>query len=107
MRVERFLDNIDYVREKLSRPDQVAQLAEEASELCHAALKLERVLRGTNPTPVLEGDALLKVVDKTADVMNVLEVLGIEESYRARIVLEQFEKMDRWVERIKEREAKV
>lgn len=107
MSVERFLDNIDYVREKLSRPDQVAQLAEEASELCHAALKLERVLRGTNPTPVLEWDALLKVVDETADVFNAIEVLGIEENFRGRIVVEQFEKMDRWVERIKEREAKV
>lgn len=105
MSVEKFMDNIDYVREKLSRPDQVAQLAEEASELCHAALKLERVLRGTNPTPVTEPEALLKVVDETADVLNALEVLGIECEYAIRIKMERFEKMDRWVERLQKKDG--
>lgn len=40
-------DVLDY----LPREEILAQLAEEASELAQAALKLRRALNGTNPTP--------------------------------------------------------
>ena len=38
--------------EKIGTPAMLEQLAEEAAELSQAALKLARVLRGENPTPV-------------------------------------------------------
>ena len=44
---------MDKIRDYLSDAEIVAQLAEEASELTQAALKLRRVLDGTNPTLVV------------------------------------------------------
>lgn len=66
---------LDYLpREKI-----LAQLAEEASELAQAALKLRRALDGTNPTPYF---------------------------YNARTKIESIElkKLDRWLSRLKEAE---
>ncbi|MBQ3257829.1 MAG: hypothetical protein IJA67_10525 [Oscillospiraceae bacterium] len=98
------MDKHEFVRAKLSCADKVGQLAEEASELCHAALKLERVLRGTNPTPVTKPEAIQKVLEETADVLNCLEVLRIYPDTESIAVIRS-EKMDRWVERIQEQEA--
>lgn len=39
------------VSDILSKTEILAQLAEEASELAQAALKLRRAMDGTNPTP--------------------------------------------------------
>lgn len=44
---------MDKIRDYLSDAEIVAQLAEEASELTQTALKLRRVLDGTNPTLVV------------------------------------------------------
>lgn len=96
------MDKYEFVRAKLSCADKVGQLAEEASELCHAALKLERVLRGTNPTPVTIPEATQKVLEETADVLNCLEVLKIWPGTESINGIRE-EKLDRWVERIKER----
>ena len=52
--------NLNYVDEiRLFLPDAElwAQLAEEAAELAQAALKIRRVLDGTNPTPKDIGEA--------------------------------------------------
>ena len=92
------------IRNRLSCADQVGQLGEEAAELCHAALKLERALRGTNPTPVTRSEAIKKVLEETADVLNCLEVLRIYPDTESIGVI-RAEKMSRWVERLQEREA--
>ncbi len=55
-------------------PATLEQLAEEASELSQAALKLARVYRGENPTPVSADQALDSLVEETADVRNCLNV---------------------------------
>ena len=44
---------MDKIRDYLPDAEIVAQLAEEASELTQAALKLRRVLDGTNPKLVV------------------------------------------------------
>ena len=50
---------MDKIKDYLPDAEIVAQLAEEASELTQAALKLRRVLDGTNPTLVaLKSDGL-------------------------------------------------
>ena len=48
------MSDIDVIREILPQEELLAQLAEEASELAHAALKLRRVYDGRNYTPVTE-----------------------------------------------------
>lgn len=64
----------------LARIGQAAmyeQLAEEASELTHAALKMARVLRNENPTPVLEREARQNVYEEFTDVYQCAEELGV------------------------------
>lgn len=48
------MTDIRYIASVLSTEDILCQLAEEASELAQAALKLRRALTGTNPTPLPE-----------------------------------------------------
>lgn len=48
-------------------------LGEECSELTHAALKMARVKRGENPTPVTENKAKENLIEEIADVYLVLD----------------------------------
>lgn len=45
------------------------QMAEEAAELSKACLKLVRVIRGENPTPVTKNQAVDSVIEEYTDVM--------------------------------------
>lgn len=92
-----------FIREQLSTADQFAQVAEEAVELAHAAMKMQRILTGTNPTPVTEKDARAKVMEEICDLYNALEVLKLDVSMKYDGIRKK--KMARWVERIK-KEAK-
>ena len=68
---------LSYIADKLGRSELLAQLAEEAAELSHAALKLRRVLDGKNPTPVLEGEAERDLHEEIADVLLCAATVGI------------------------------
>ena len=58
----------------LPETEVLAQLAEEAAELAQAALKLRRVLDGTNPTPLSESEARAALAEEEM-VMERLEAL--------------------------------
>ena len=88
-----------FVREQLSPADQFGQVAEEAVELAHAAMKMQRILNGTNPTPVTEKEAMGKVMEEICDLYNALEVLKLDVSLKYEGIRKK--KMARWVERIK------
>lgn len=90
---------MNIITERLPQTELLAQLAEEATELAHAALKLRRAYDGTNPTPVSRGDALGAVKEEIADVWLVLELLDLDQYdvYCNRI---KREKLDRWVRRL-------
>lgn len=96
------MDKLQYIRDNINCADQIGQLAEEAVELAHAALKLERVVRGTNPTPVTQIQATAKLCEEVADVLNTLEVLKIWPGTESIKVIRDV-KMDRWVDRIEEK----
>lgn len=87
-----------FIREQLSPADQFGQVAEEAVELAHAAMKMQRILNGTNPTPVTEKEALGKVMEEICDLYNALEVLKLDVSLKYEGIRKK--KMARWVERI-------
>lgn len=75
----------------LPATEVLAQLAEEAAELAQAALKLRRVLDGTNPTPLSESEARTALAEGRTDVSLCVDLLQIEvgkELYR--------KKYDRW-----------
>jgi len=67
-----------FIREQLSAADQFGQVAEEAVELAHAAMKMQRILNGTNPTPVTEKEAMGKVMEEICDLYNALAVLKLD-----------------------------
>ena len=73
------------------------QLAEEASELAQAALKLARVYRGTNPTPVTVDVAYNNLIEEYSDVALVAHILNI---YADPEILTT--KAERWLKRLED-----
>lgn len=91
------------IKEQTTRAELLAQLAEEAAELIHAALKMRRVIEGTNPTPVSFDQAFENLVEEVADVRLLMHLLDFD-----FISLEIQRRMDgklmRWQSRLKENE---
>lgn len=84
-------------------PATLEQLAEEASELSHAALKLSRLYRGENPTPKTERECIEALMEEIADTElcitelipgNIINLYRIDEIKAA--------KLTRWLKRIME-----
>ena len=61
----------------IGEPAMYEQLAEECNELGKAALKLARVLRGENPTPLTEEAARAKVIEEFTDVAQITGELDL------------------------------
>ena len=92
---------INYIRDQLPDAELLAQLAEEATELAQAALKMRRSLDGKNPTPVSAPDAWANLQEEVADVLLCLTVLGVdfnEPEYGSRMG----SKLDRWAGRLQQ-----
>lgn len=75
------------------------QLAEECNELGKAALKLARVLRGENPTPLTEEAARAKVIEEFTDVAQITGELDLiidvdQQDKKKRRFWERWEKKD-------------
>lgn len=87
---------MDKIRDYLSDAEILAQLAEEASELAQAALKLRRVLDKTNPTPVVYEEAILNLIEEYGDVVSCLNELNI--SYDSSLITL---KKRRWIRRLR------
>lgn len=93
------------IYEEIGEPAALELVAEEAAELAQACLKLSRILRGENPTPVPEVLAAEKVMEEAADVQTALNVLSSAQWYNEDYVLNiQWGKSDRWRERLRKRE---
>jgi NTP pyrophosphatase (non-canonical NTP hydrolase) len=88
------------IRLRLGLSEVLAQLAEEASELSQAALKMRRVLDGRNPTPVTLDAAESNLQEEFADVFLCMaglvgvDTAAAERTIRAKIV--------RWLDRLEE-----
>lgn len=98
------IDNIDYIAKNISEGDILCQLAEEASELAHAALKLKRAIEGTNPTPVSKYEAMKNLVEEMVDINLCSEI--IEEKFSDSLPVDwgdeiHINKADRWCQRLK------
>lgn len=59
-------------------PAMYEALAEECTELAQAALKMARVLRAENPTPVSQQEAFEMVREELTDVVSCAVALGLE-----------------------------
>ena len=68
--------------EKIGTPAMLEQMAEEAAELAQAALKLARVLRAENPTPVTLEEANMNLTAEFTDVQHCAGELKLETDWR-------------------------
>jgi hypothetical protein len=85
------------IKQKVSEAALYEQLAEECVELAHAALKLARIKRGENPTPVSAEEAMRAVMEEYTDLRLVAYVLEMGWD------IEMFEqKLLRWHKRLGE-----
>ncbi len=94
------------VSDILPKTEILAQLAEEASELAQAALKLRRALDCTNPTPKSVKECQKAFEEEYADVMVCMFALGALDDKKAygRIEVIASERYYRWIHRLQDKE---
>lgn len=85
----------DIIKRSIGDNCLLEQLAEEATELAQAALKLARIRRGENPTPVKEADAAAHLVEEFTDLTLAADILGLKSNDRL-----YNSKLNRWSDRI-------
>lgn len=87
--------HIAKLMESVSKKDLCIMLAEEASELAQAAIKVVRLDSETIPTPIEAEKAWENVVEEYTDIMTAAAALGIQPSGKIFN-----EKCERWLARI-------
>lgn len=90
---------LNLIRENVPQEELLAQLAEEAVELAHAALKLRRTYGNINPTPVSKDEALAALKEEIADVLLLLGVLKLAD-YAGDYLQPMTAKLERWARRL-------
>lgn len=85
--------------EEIGEAAMLKQLAEECTELAKAALKMARIIRKENPTPVTEKEAIDNIREEYTDVVQCAGELSltVDEEQMAR-------KHERWEKRVRDRE---
>lgn len=86
--------------DKIGEVAILEQLAEECAELTKAALKLSRVIRKENPTPVTVNDAFDNFVEEIGDVRLLLRVTDFMYDTIQTQDIEEY-KLQRWKNRTK------
>lgn len=82
------------ILECIGYPALLEQLAEECAELGKAALKMARIFRRENPTPVTREDAEIALIEEYTDVVQCAQELGLKPD-----LVEMKEKKERFFER--------
>lgn len=65
------------MRENIGTPAMLEQMAEEAAELSKACLKMSRILRNENPTPITFDEAKQSLLEEYTDVVQCAEELDL------------------------------
>lgn len=84
--------------EEIGEAAMLEQLAEKCTELAKAALKMARIMRKENPTPVTEKEAIANIREEYTDVVQCAGELSliVDEEQMAR-------KHERWEKRVRDR----
>ncbi len=90
----------------LPKTEILAQLAEEASELAQAALKLRRALDGTNPTPKSVEKCENALIEEYADVIVCISELNCSLEWHEDVAATFCAKRTRWLSRLEAKENK-
>ena len=86
------------IADSIGKAAVLDQLAEESAELAKAALKMSRILRGKNPTPVTPRAAEKNLVEEFTDVMVVAAELGLRKDEKVAEL-----KRNRWHKRLEKK----
>lgn len=89
----------------LQEEEILTQLAEEASELAQAALKLRRALDGTNHTPKSVRECRKALVEEIADMRVCWQELPLNGAERMATYQIAEKKQARWVKRLQEKDS--
>ena len=103
------MDNIDYISKNISELAVLMALAEEASELSKAAMKVARA-KGLldNPTPISVEQAEADLIEEYNDLLICVGVLNKMPSLTICVDVDlRKRKCRRWAERIKRQKAKL
>lgn len=90
---------------EMSEPAMLEQLAEECAELGHAALKMARIVRGDNPSPVSKTTAYNNLREEIADVNVCVGLVSSMYNMQNTFKIEDG-KIIRWANRITENKTK-
>ena len=86
-----------YMKDHIGEPAMYEQMAEECVELAKAALKMARIERGENPTPVTASEMHDAIIEEYTDIVNCANELGIHSNPTiAKYKMERFK--TRWEE---------
>lgn len=92
------------ILEQIGEPALIEQWAEECTELAQAALKVARILRAENPTPVTLAKARQNLIEEMSDVQLVRNEWVYGQSDASDIIEESLEirkeKLNRWYSRL-------
>lgn len=95
---------LDEVLVHLPVPTVYEQLAEEYTECAKAALKIARIIRNENPTPITMREAKDHMLEEMADVDLVWKVLSLVQDSPRESVNDHdnrmYTKLDRWIGRL-------
>ena len=95
------MKNLREICKRLDATEMLAQLAEEATELAKAALKLRRATMGVNPTPVTPSKAQSDLLEEIADVRNCIAAVSYELQLDNEAILQiEKNKRKRWADRL-------
>lgn len=74
-------DDLYVIYETIPTAALYESLAEEATELAQAAMKMARVLRNENPTPVTQKEAKDNLIEEYGDVLLTAAYLELQEDF--------------------------
>lgn len=101
------LEKKQLIADKLGAGELLTAIAEEASELAQAALKLRRAMYKVNYTPNSERLSLKNLAEELADLELCLDVLKLSLSVNNVVFIQaekrvmKDKKLGRWVERLR------
>lgn len=95
----------------LPKTEILAQLADEASELAQAALKLRCTFDSANPTPKDIEECRYNILEKFADVLNCINAYCCDDdfifhNFITRAIKIRHKKLDLWLSRLEAKENK-
>jgi NTP pyrophosphatase (non-canonical NTP hydrolase) len=87
-------DKFHVVNSALGAAALLEQLAEESTELAHAALKQARIERDENPTPVSASEAFSNLFEEVADVRLCIRAIEATQAKKKQAVQRKKERHD-------------